>query len=158
KLMYNAAISPLAAAAGLDNGELLWIPKARELFFSLLRENYAILHDTGIPLGKIGPFHPDTVALILRSNTLARALAWAFYPTLRGSYCSMSGDLPKGRTEIDYYNGHLIETARNGNCRLNRRVHDLVKRMELERTPPGLSVLDELAASVSSVNTLRRDS
>src|SRR5262249_58592738 len=70
KLMYNAAISPLAAAAGLDNGELLWIPKARELFFSLLRENYAILHDTGIPLGKIGPFHPDTVALILRSNTL----------------------------------------------------------------------------------------
>src|SRR5213078_2739037 len=43
KLMYNAAISPLAAAAGLDNGDLLRLPRARRLFFALLRENYAIL-------------------------------------------------------------------------------------------------------------------
>src|SRR5439155_8368892 len=32
KLMYNAAISPLAAAAGLDNGALLGLPSARRLF------------------------------------------------------------------------------------------------------------------------------
>ena len=43
KLMYNAAISPLAAAAGVDNGELLRDPIARRLFFGLLRENYSIL-------------------------------------------------------------------------------------------------------------------
>ena len=29
KLMYNAAIGPIAAAAGLDNGQLLSVPKAR---------------------------------------------------------------------------------------------------------------------------------
>src|SRR5262249_52743741 len=36
KLLYNAAISPLAAAAGIDNGQLLAVPQARRLFFQLL--------------------------------------------------------------------------------------------------------------------------
>jgi 2-dehydropantoate 2-reductase len=53
KLMYNAAISPLAAAAGIDNGQLLWLPAARQLFFALLQENYAILHGAGLTLAKI---------------------------------------------------------------------------------------------------------
>ena len=111
KLMYNAAISPLAAAAGLDNGQLLRLPRVRQLFFDLLRENYAILRGAGVPLGKVGPLHPHTVARILAVPLLANSLAWAFYPTLRKTYCSMAGDLPKGRTEVDYYNGHLIELA-----------------------------------------------
>ncbi len=141
KLMYNAAISPLAAAAGLDNGELLSVPPARALFFGLLRENYAILKGAAIPLVKIGSFHPDTVQWILRHQLVANSLAWAFYPSLRGSYCSMSGDLPKGRTEIDNYNGHLLELADGRPCPLNRRVYDLVKRMEQERCQPKVSVL-----------------
>src|SRR5262249_8316530 len=65
KLMYNAAISPVAAAAGLDNGQLLSVPKARRLFFDLLRENHAILSGAGIALERIGPFHPTTVQRIL---------------------------------------------------------------------------------------------
>ncbi|SEQ30769.1 ketopantoate reductase family protein [Nitrosomonas ureae] len=60
KLMYNAAISPLAAAAGVDNGELLSDQLAKLLFFTLLQENYAILQNAKIPLARIGPFHPDT--------------------------------------------------------------------------------------------------
>jgi 2-dehydropantoate 2-reductase len=71
-------------------------------------------------------------------------LAWAFYPTLRKTYCSMSGDLPKGQTEIDYYNRHLIDLAGNRPCPLNRRVYDLVKRMERERIRPQTRMLDEL--------------
>jgi 2-dehydropantoate 2-reductase len=144
KLMYNAAISPLAAAAGLDNGELLSVPTARRLFFELLRENYAILTGAGISLAKIGLFHPTTVSKILKHSIVANALAWAFYPSLRGSYCSMSGDLPAGRTEIDYYNGRLIELARERPCPLNRRIYDLVKRMEHERIKPGLEALERL--------------
>jgi 2-dehydropantoate 2-reductase len=144
KLMYNAAISPLAAAAGLDNGQLLAVPKARRLFFELLRENYGILRAAGVCLGKIGPFHPDTVHKILSRAVVANALAWAFYPTLRRSYCSMSADLPAGRTEIDYYNRHLIDLAGDRPCPLNRRVHQLIKLMETERIPPGLRMLDEL--------------
>ncbi len=146
KLMYNAAISPLAAAAGLDNGQLLSVPRARQLFFALLRENYAILHGASIVLGKIGPFHPVAVQRILAHRAVARLLAWAFYPTLRGTYCSMSGDLPRGQTEIDNYNGHLIELAGDRPCPWNRRVYALVKRMESERRSPGLHALDELAA------------
>jgi 2-dehydropantoate 2-reductase len=144
KLMYNAAISPLAAAAGLDNGQLLSVPIVRRLFFRLLLENYTILHDAQIPLGTIGPFHPDRVAGILRHPWVARALAWAFYPTLRGTYCSMSGDLPKGRTEIDYYNRHLIDLAGERSCPLNCRVYDLIKRIESERVTPRWEMLKEL--------------
>ncbi|HSQ55241.1 MAG TPA: ketopantoate reductase C-terminal domain-containing protein, partial [Gemmata sp.] len=106
KLMYNAAISPLAAAAGLDNGELLSIPVARKLFFALLQENYRILSAAGIRLGKVGPFHPRTVAWILRRKWLSRLMAKSFEPSLRGTYCSMAGEIQKGRTEIDNYNGH----------------------------------------------------
>jgi 2-dehydropantoate 2-reductase len=144
KLMYNAAISPLAAAAALDNGELLSVPKARSLFFAQIRENYAILKGADVPLGKVGPFHPDTVQLILRRSLIANAFAWAFYPTLKGSYCSMSGDLPKGKTEIEYYNRHLIDLAGDRPCPWNRKVYELVKRMERERIPPGRQVLAEL--------------
>ncbi len=144
KLMYNAAISPLAAAAGLDNGQLLTVPKARKLFFALLQENYKILSDARVRLGKIGPFHPDTVSRILSRPAVANALAWAFYPTLRRTYCSMAGDLPAGRTEIDYYNRHLIDLAGDRPCPLNQRVYALVKRMEKERLPTGISRLNEL--------------
>jgi 2-dehydropantoate 2-reductase len=144
KLMYNAAIGPLAAAAGLDNGQLLWIPSARALFFAQIQENHQILHGAGIPLERIGPFHPRTVQHILRSRLISRALAWAFYPSLRNSYCSMNGDLPKGRTEIDYYNGHLIDLAGERPCPRNRRIYELVKRMEHERLTPGIERLQEL--------------
>ena len=151
KLMYNAAISPLAAAAGLDNGDLLRLPRARRLFFALLRENYAILSGAGVPLGKVGPLHPTTVAAILRRPWLARSLAWAFYPSLRGTYCSMAGDLP-GRTEIDNYNGHLLALAGDRPCPLNRRVYDLVRRMERDGTRPHPSALDELLAAAAAVS------
>lgn len=146
KLLYNAAISPVAAAAGLDNGQLLAVPAARRLFFGLLRENYAILRGAGRPLARIGPFHPDTVQRILRLPGLARALAWAFYPTLRGSYCSMAGDIVTGRTEIDYYNGHLIDLAGERPCPLNRRVHALVRRMQEKRQAPHRGMLAEMLA------------
>ena len=146
KLMYNAAISPLAAAAGIDNGQLLSVPTARKLFFALLQENYRILSAAGIELGKVGPFHPRTVAWILRRKWLARFMAKRFEPSLRGTYCSMAGEIQKGRTEIDNYNGHLIHLAeRTGtSCDLNRAVFNLVKRMTVERTVPRLEVLSEL--------------
>jgi len=150
KLLYNAAISPLAAAAGLDNGQLLSLPAARRLFFDLIRENYTILREAGIRLARIGPFHPDTVQRILRRRLVANAFAWAFYPTLRRTYCSMAGDLPRGRTEIDFYNRHLIDLAGARPCPLNRAVYALVKRMECERIAPHPGVLDELTRQVGS--------
>ncbi len=151
KVMYNAAISPLAAAAGLDNGQLLTIRKARKLFFQILRENYGILKAAGVPLGIVGPFHPDTVDRILRVPVVARVMAWPFSLSLRNTYCSMSGDIPKGRTEIDYFNGHLIELAGDRDIPLNRLVYDLVKRMERERATPAPQWLDELVVAPEAI-------
>ena len=122
------------------------MPPARRLLFALLRENHAILTAAGLPLGKVGPFRPATVAKILRRPAVANALAWAFYPGLRGSYCSMAGDIEKGRTEIDNYNGHLLRVAGERPCPLNRRVYELVKRLECDRRVAGEQVLVELAA------------
>lgn len=146
KLMYNAAISPLAAAAGIDNGQLLSVPAARRLFFELLQENYRILSAAGIALGKVGPFHPRTVAWILRRKWLAKLMARGFEPSLRGTYCSMAGEIEKGRTEIDNYNGHLVRLAEKTGtpCPLNRAVLALVTRMTEQREKPRLDVISEI--------------
>ena len=77
KLMYNAAISPLAASAGVDNAQLLINPLAQKMFFALLRENYSILKNAGLEMQTIGPFHPDTVMRILRTPMLPNS--WASF-------------------------------------------------------------------------------
>jgi 2-dehydropantoate 2-reductase len=154
KLMYNAAISPLASAAGIDNGQLLGLRRARGLFFDLLRENHTILASASVTLGKVGPFHPSTVAAILCRPWLAHSLAWAFYPSLCGTYCSMAGDLPTGRTEIDYYSGHLLEVAGETPCPINRRIYELIKRMEREHLKPHLDVLEELSEEPTHAEAL----
>ncbi|MCW8984197.1 MAG: hypothetical protein OQK55_02560, partial [Thermoanaerobaculales bacterium] len=146
KLMYNAAISPIAAVAGLDNGQLLTIAKARKVFFGLLRENYRILNGAGAPLERIGPFHPHTVNRLLHMPLAARLLAIPFARSLRGTYCSMAGDLPHGPTELDNYNGHLLELAGDAEVPLSRRVYKLVRRIEEEGHAPALRWLDELLA------------
>ena len=149
KLMYNAAISPIAAAAGIDNGKLLSLPSARRLFFALLQENYAILTAAGVQLGRIGTFHPATVALIIQRKWLAGTLARAFEPSLRGTYCSMAGEIVRGRTEIDHYNGYLIRLAHQTGtpCPLNQAVYDLVSRMAAEHATPSPRVWRQLVAA-----------
>lgn len=145
KLMYNAAISPLAAAAGVDNGELLRDASARQLFFGLIQENYSILKSAGVPLDTVGPFHPRTVAWILRQKWLARAMAKFFEPSLRGTYCSMAGEIQKGRTEIDHYNGYLIQLAQGrAEARINKAVYELVQSMQERRALPDRAVIRHL--------------
>jgi 2-dehydropantoate 2-reductase len=145
KLMYNAAISPLAAAAGVDNGELLTDGLAKKLFFGMLQENYAILKHAKMPLARIGPFHPDTVSMILRTPGLPTFMAMFFRPSLRGTYCSMAPDIPIGRTEIEAYNGHLIRLAGDFPCPLNRAAFDLVEKMTREGLQPERKYMQVLA-------------
>ena len=59
----------------------------------------------------------------------------------------MAGDIPKGRTEIDNYNGHLLRVAGDRPCPLNRRVYEVMKRLERERRVPGVAVFDEFIGS-----------
>ena len=147
KLMYNAAISPLAAMAGVDNGELLTGQLAKTLFFALLLENYAILQHAKIPLARIGPFHPDTVSLILRTPWLPALMAMFFRPSLRGTYCSMAPDIhvEHARTEIDAYTGHLIRLAGEFPCPLNRATFALIEKITSESLKPRYQHLQDLA-------------
>ena len=147
KLMYNAAISPLAAMAGVDNGELLTGQLAKALFFALLLENYAILQHAKIPLARIGPFHPDTVSLILRTPWLPALMAMFFRPSLRGTYCSMAPDIhaEQARTEIDAYTGHLIRLAGKFSCPLNRATFALIEKITSEGLKPQYQHLQDLA-------------
>lgn len=152
KLMYNAAISPLAAAAGVDNGELLTDQLAKLLFFALLQENYAILQNAKIPLARIGPFHPDTVSLILRTPWLPALMAIFFRPSLRGTYCSMAPDMhvQHARTEIDAYTGHLIRLAGEFPCPLNRAVLALIMKITTEGLKPQYQHLQNLESHLSA--------
>jgi 2-dehydropantoate 2-reductase len=148
KLMYNSAISPLAASAGVDNAELLIDPFTQKLFFALLRENYSILHHAGLTLEKIGPFHPDTVMRILQTPFLPKLMGLFFRPSLRGTYCSMSPDMGSGQTEIDAYNGHLVRLAGDFPCPINNAVIKLVDRISRERLPKARSHLHHLVTSL----------
>jgi 2-dehydropantoate 2-reductase len=155
KLMYNAAISPLAAAAGVDNAVLLTDGLAKRLFFGLLLENYAVLRYAGLALAKIGPFHPDTVAWITRTPALPELLAIFFRPSLRGTYCSMAPDIGRGETEIEAYNGHLVRLARNTfPCPLNQAAVKLITRITRESMAPRRSHLDDMAADLAGAGSL----
>jgi 2-dehydropantoate 2-reductase len=148
KLMYNAAISPLAASAGVDNAELLIEPLTQKLFFALLQENYSILRHARLTLEQIGPFHPDTVMRILQTPILPKIMGLFFRPSLRGTYCSMSPDMGSGRTEIDAYNGHLVRLAGGFPCPINSAVINLVDRISRERLPKARTHLHHLATSL----------
>jgi ketopantoate reductase len=62
----------------------------------------------------------------------------------------MAGDLPIGPTELDNYNGHLLELAGDAEVPLSRRVYKLVRRIEEEGHVPALRWLDELLAPRSA--------
>jgi len=151
KLMYNAAISPLAAMAGMDNGELLTGQLAKTLFFSLLLENYMILQHAKIQLARIGPCHPKMVSLILRTPLLPTFMSFFFRPSLRGTYCSMAPDMlmDHGRTEIDAYTGHLIRLAEEFPCPLNRAIFALIEKITQEGLRPRYQHLQNLADNIS---------
>ena len=148
KLLYNAAISPLAAAAGIDNGQLLSDPLARRLFFALLRENYAILRRNDVPMARIGPFPPWMVDRILRLPGVARVLARFFQPSLHGTYCSMAPDMGTGRTEVAAYNGHLHRLAHGVDCPINTAVLAMIGTMHEKGITPGRERLVELAEAL----------
>jgi 2-dehydropantoate 2-reductase len=79
-------------------------------------------------------------------------MAKFFEPSLRGTYCSMAGEIQKGRTEIANYNGQLIRLAEHAGtpCPLNRAVFDLVVRMTAVREQPHRGVFARLARGTRS--------
>jgi 2-dehydropantoate 2-reductase len=148
KLMYNAAISPLAASAGVDNATLLSDALAKRYFFKLILENYAILKNAKKPMATIGPFHPDTVSKILKTPGLPEIMAIFFKPSLRGTYCSMAPDMGSAHTEINAYNGYLVELAGDVPCPYNRAAVKMVNTITEQRLSPDYSHLYMMSAEL----------
>jgi 2-dehydropantoate 2-reductase len=146
KLWYNAAIAPLAPLAGVDNAALLEHPALRRLFVALLQENYRILCQAGVPLGWLGPLPPSLVARVLRCRPLVALLAPVFARSLRGTYCSMSGDLARGRTEVDAYTGSLLHLARQAGipAPLNTALYELLQQAVACRLRPHSALVEPL--------------
>lgn len=136
KLMYNAAISPLTSAGGLENAALLKPGKLRTLFFQFLLENHAILTASNQPLGTIGPFHPDKVAWLLNHKWLGESMAPFFRSSLKKTYCSMFHDVTGGATEIENYNGYLSRLAKTSKLPspLNDLALKVITQMAFERS------------------------
>ena len=58
-------------------------------------------------------------------------------------------DLLQGRTEIDYYNRHLIDLAGDRPCPINRRVYELIKSMEAQRLLPSPETMGTLTTGAA---------
>ncbi len=144
KFVYNCAISPLASAAGIDNGKLLSDESLRKLFLALLSENIRIMRSGGHALARVGPFSPDRVAAILSTPWLVRILGYWFERSLRGTYCSMSEDFASGRTELPQYIGYLLEMAGALPCPVNRLLHQEVMAMLERGSGPDIGIVDLL--------------
>jgi 2-dehydropantoate 2-reductase len=92
KLLINAAINPVAALAGVTNGEVAARPALRALAARVAAEVEAVARARGITLP-----YADAMEATLET---ARGTA--------DNRCSMLQDLDAGRqTEIDYLNGAI---------------------------------------------------
>ncbi|MBL7139640.1 MAG: 2-dehydropantoate 2-reductase [Planctomycetes bacterium] len=96
KLLINAAINPVAALAGVRNGEVAHRPTLAALVSALADEGQAVARAEGVRLPG-----EDAAAAALQT---ARATA--------ANRCSMLQDLDAGRpTEVEYLNGAIVRLA-----------------------------------------------
>ncbi len=78
KLLYNAAVSPLAAMGGIDNGMLLSTLTVRRFFFALLEENGHLLRlaDQKGPPCPLNQAVYDLVVRLTAERARPSPLAW----------------------------------------------------------------------------------
>jgi len=114
KVVVNAAINPVAALAGVRNGEVADRPTLAALARRLAEEGAAVARAEGVRLGEEDP----------AEAALATARATA------DNRCSMLQDLAAGRrTEIEYLNGAIAARAETHGVAVpaNRAVAALVR-------------------------------
>ena len=137
KLMYNAAISPLAAAAGHRQRATALGAAARA---AVLRAAAGELRhpDAGPGVARQGrAVPPDDGGVDPARPAVARGAGVGVLPVAARHLLLDGRRDPEGRTEIDNYNGHLIGLAGDGPCPLNRGVYRPRQDDGTQRLPPG---------------------
>ena len=116
KLFINVGINPVAALAGLKNGNLLDYPETLRLMEALVSETIAVAREKGI---------------LIEGNPIEKVKAVA--EATRENRCSMGQDFDNRRkTEIDAINGAVIREAERLGIPVpyNQMITDLVKVIE----------------------------
>jgi len=124
KLLVNAAINPVAALAGAENGAVAERPSLRALARAIAEEGEAAARAAGVTLP-----YPSAVEAVLDT---ARRTA--------DNRCSMLQDLEAGRpTEIEYLNGAIVRVAEDRGVVVpaNRAVAALVRQVSGQQAGGG---------------------
>lgn len=116
KLLVNAAINPVAALAGVTNGEVATRPTLQALAAAIADEGQAVAQAEGVTLPYAGAADAafDTARLTADNR------------------CSMLQDLDAGRTtEIEYLNGAVVRVAESHGTATpaNRAVTALIRQV-----------------------------
>lgn len=121
KVIYNAALNPLASLLGVHYGALLEIPVTRELMKQIVDEIYQTAARLGLRL------EPKT------AKAYTKLLFERLTPATYDHHPSMLQDLLKGnRTEIDAMNGAIVRLGARAGIRtpINQLITSLVKMRE----------------------------
>ena len=116
KLIINAGINPVAALAGVRNGQAAARPTLRALAASIADEGEAVARAEGVAL----PYRRAAAAVLEAARQSAE------------NRCSMLQDLDAGRTtEIDYLNGAIVRLAQRHGipAPANRAATALIKQV-----------------------------
>lgn len=121
KCLINASINPLATLHRVKNGELVKRNNLKAMLKNIVDEIVEIYNCRNISI----PTNQDPYKMVLK---VANATA--------NNYCSMLQDIQHGRpTEIDYFNGKIIQEAQAGGIHspLNDYLMQKIKELEKKR-------------------------
>jgi 2-dehydropantoate 2-reductase len=150
KLISNACMSGMSAAAGCTFGEVLTNDKARACASYLANELMLCAKADGYVVPDFGPFKTEYFLLTDKeSYEKSQQNFWSMYQVVLGGKASMLQDLEKGRkTEVSMINGYISETGRKHGIPtpFNDTVVSIVKQIEDGKEKLGqhnLSYFDE---------------
>jgi 2-dehydropantoate 2-reductase len=130
KLLVNSCITTLGVVTGTELGVLLREPAAQAAFLRIVEEGYAAGRADGVRFEAVSGFRPRMFAARVPGRRLLLSVVARRYRRHRSSSLQ---SLERGqRTEVDFLNGHVAETARRHGLEapVNEALVDLVRRIE----------------------------
>jgi 2-dehydropantoate 2-reductase len=136
KLIVNSCITSLGGISGLLLGRMMARRDCRDLFISIIREAMNVAKTIGVTVpayaGKLDYYKflsGGSAAAGLRRHIFLRLFGFK-YRRLRSS--SLQSLERGGRTEVDYFNGYIVQKANEVSVPvpINSRVTFLIKEIE----------------------------
>ncbi len=150
KLAINCIVTSIGGLTGMGLGQMLSEQKLRNIFLGVYREVIDTAEAAGIRLEKIAA-NPKLLYLPQNASHLTRLYKDFLLRMVGRKYAGLKSSiiqsLERARpTEIDYLNGHVVQTAENLGLSvpLNRRIVEMISEIENGSRVMGLGNLREL--------------